>query len=87
MERGVWVATLVVSDATKQKIINSHHIEPNEVEAAVVCVAGLQGRWHDHPERGRRLIVETRIRGKRVLVVLYPTEGADRFHLGSAYFI
>lgn len=85
MER-VWVAALVVSDATKQKIINVHHLHIDEVADAVVCQTGLVATWHDHPERGRRLIVQTLIRGRRALIVLYPTTEPDKFHLGSAYF-
>lgn len=83
----VWVATLVVSDATEQKITQKHHIRLDELEHAIVCVPGLRGTWHSHPTRGRRVLIEAFIRGRRILVVLYPTSRPDEWNLGSAYFI
>jgi hypothetical protein len=80
------IATLCVSAATESKIIQKHGIQMDELEEAVVGVPGLRARWHDHPKRGRRLLVETFIRGRRVLVVLYPSDVENEWNLGSAYF-
>jgi len=84
----IWVADLRVSRATATKIRDEHGLTEQEVKAAVVAVAGLRFTWHDHPQRGRRAIVETAIGRRRVLVVLYPrpTDAyGDSWNLGSAY--
>jgi len=83
----LWVARLLISERTEQKIINSHGIHPEDVRAAVVCVSGLSYSWHSHPVRGRRAIVKTRINEKPALVVLYAADAAwDEWWLGSAYY-
>lgn len=84
-----WVARLYVSDRTAEKLTRKHRLTVQEVEAAVLCVAGLRGVWDDHPERGHRFILEVFIRSRRVLVVLYPADDplGGSWHLGSAYFI
>jgi len=83
----IWVAVLGVSPATAQKISGRHHISEHEIRDAVQCVSGLRYTWDLHPTRGRRAIVETFIRGQRVLVVLYPRPNpyGDAWDLGSAY--
>jgi hypothetical protein len=84
----LWVARLHISARTAQKIIARHAITPEEVRDAVVLRSGLRYVWHDHPQRGRRALVEVVIRGGRTLVVLYPVDDApfgDEFNLGSAY--
>jgi hypothetical protein len=83
----VWVATLHISDRTAKKIVQVHRITPDEVREAVVGVVGLRYVWSKDPERGERAIVETTIRGRRVLVVLYPRQSTmgDEWNLGSAY--
>jgi len=85
----VWVATLHISDRTAQKIVQTHRITPDEVREAVVGVVGLRYVWSEDPERGERAIIETTIRGRRVLVVLYPRESTmgDEWNLGSAYSV
>lgn len=83
----VWVAKLHISARTAQKIVQRHQITPNEVREAVVGVVGLHYVWNEDPERGERAIIETTIRGRRVLIVLYPRESTmgDEWNLGSAY--
>lgn len=84
----IWVADLKISPATAEKIAGKHGISEQEIRDHVVAVAGLNFRWHDHPERGRRALVETFIRDQRVLVVLYPRVAdayGDSWNLGSAY--
>lgn len=77
-----------MSERTQQKIIQKHGITAEEVRDAVMCVPGLDFAWHDHAQRGLRAIIKARIRGRKMLVVLYPAESAfgDAWHLGSAYF-
>jgi hypothetical protein len=84
----IWVADLKISQATADKIAGKHGLSEQEIRDHIVAVAGLRFVWHDHPERGRRAIVETLIRGQRVLVVLYPRvydAYGDAWNLGSAY--
>ena len=84
----IWVADLKCSSRTAEKISSKHALTEAEVREAVVCRTGLRFSWHHHEERGWRAIVETRIRGVRVLVVLYPRPRdayGDVWDLGSAY--
>ena len=84
----IWVADLRVSRATADKIAGRHGLSERDIRDHVVAVAGLRFEWNDHPERGRRVLVETFIRDQRVLVVLYPRVRdayGDSWSLGSAY--
>lgn len=82
----VWVARLIISHATAQKLIRKHHIDPDDVTEALVCVRSLRGHLDDHPVRGLRVLVEFDLRGDRCMAVLYPTDNEfDVFRLGSCY--
>lgn len=83
----LWVAQLIISDATKAKLARSHGLDWRDVNQAVVGVPGLGYAWHDHPERGRRALVEASIGGRTCIVVLYPVDDplGDVWALGSAY--
>ncbi len=87
MPESLWVARLIVSQATRVKLSSKDNIDADEVLDAIVCVAGLYYRWDDNPERGRRALVEADIRGVTVVVVLYPVAdpSGDVYALGSAY--
>jgi hypothetical protein len=83
----LWVARLVISVSTAKKLSARHGLDANDVHDAVVCVRGLLFVWDDDPERGRRAIVETQLRGQQIKVVLYPVNDplGDVYALGSAY--
>jgi hypothetical protein len=83
----LWVAKLLISDATAKKIDSLHRVTEDDVRDAVVCVAGLRYVWDDAPERGLRVLVDVTIGNRQVLVVLYPVDDAmgDAYALGSAY--
>ncbi|GAA1754442.1 hypothetical protein GCM10009681_27020 [Luedemannella helvata] len=85
----LWVARLFISERTVHKIVQRHHIGEHEVRHAVVCVAGLAYVWDEDPDRGLRAIVKTAVRGRPVLIVLYPRADplGDSYNLGSAYFV
>ena len=87
MPEPLWVARLIVSQATRAKLSAKHNLDADEVLDAVVCVAGLRYRWDDDPERGRRVLVEANIRAVTVVIVLYPVAdpSGDVYALGSAY--
>jgi hypothetical protein len=87
MARSLWVAKLIVSAATAEKLAAKHRLDSREVRAAIVGVAGLTYVWHDHPERGRRALIEVSISGRRCVAVPYPVDDAagDVYALGSAY--
>jgi hypothetical protein len=89
VQRTIWIAVLRISPRTSEKITQKHGLSADEVKEAVVCVSGLRFIWDEHPERGYRAIVETRIRGRRALVVLYPVDDqiGDVWSLGSAYLV
>jgi hypothetical protein len=83
----LWVAHLIVSEATAQKLAAKHGLDWREVRDAIVCVRGLRYTWDHHPDRGIRALVEFRQRGRRCIAVLYPVGdlSGDVFALGSAY--
>lgn len=83
----LWVADLIVSQATAEKLSTHHGLDWHEVRDAIVCVSGLRYAWDDDSERGRRALVEAEIRGRSCIVVLYPVEDplGDVYALGSAY--
>ena len=87
MPEPLWVARLIVSQATRAKLSSKHNLNADEVLDAIVCVEGLDYRWDNDPERGWRALVEADIRGVPVIVVLYPVEDpfGDAYALGSAY--
>lgn len=87
MTTPLWVARLIISARTAEKLASRHGLDQQEVHDAIVCVRGLSYIWDDDPERGRRALVEVRIRGRRCLVVLYPVADAsgDVYALGSVY--
>jgi hypothetical protein len=89
MAEAIWVARLRISNATAHKISTQRGLQAHEVREAVECVRGLTFVWDDDRDRGRRAIVETFIRGHRVLVVLYPADDpfGEVFDLGSAYHL
>jgi hypothetical protein len=83
----LWVAELIVSDATARKLAAKHRLDWREVHDAIVGVRGLRYAWHDHPLRGRRALVEIHVGHQRCVAMLYPVGIAptDVFALGSAY--
>jgi hypothetical protein len=83
----LWVADLLISEATATKIRAAHSLEPADVRDEVVCRSGLHYVWDDDPERGLRAIVQIRMNGVDVYVVLYDAHHplGDVYHLGSAY--
>ncbi len=85
-DRTFVVAVLYVSYRTEQKLIQRHQITMQDVEDAILNVRGLHGSWDNDPERGPRLLIRVTIRGRRALIVLYPTINPTEWNLGSAYF-
>lgn len=87
MPQRLWVARLVVSRATARKLAAKHGLGWRDVRDAIVCVRGLRYTWHQHPERGRRALVEFTLHGRRCIAVLYPVHDSygNVFALGSAY--
>jgi hypothetical protein len=87
MDAPLWVARLIVSQKTAEKLAGRHRLNWQDVRDSVVCVSGLRYAWDRDPERGRRALVEVEIRGMLCLVVLYPVDDSsgDVYALGSAY--
>lgn len=87
MAGSLWVARLIISDATKQKLSALHGLDWHDVNEAIVGVRGLAYIWDDDPERGRRALVEADVGGRRCVAVLYPVDDpiGDIYALGSAY--
>jgi hypothetical protein len=87
VDRRLWVARLIISDATKQKLSALHGLDWHDINEAVVGVRGLSYFWHDDPERGIRAIVAIEVNGRNCTAVLYPVADpfGDTYALGSAY--
>lgn len=85
----LWVAQLLISAKTRDKIVGDHGITEDEVRVAVECAERLDFVWDVDLERGERAIVSTTIRSRPVLVVLYDAEHpmGDVYWLGSCYFV
>jgi hypothetical protein len=83
----LWVARLIISDATKKKLSVRHGLDWRDVTEALVGARGLRYLWDDDSERGRRAIVQIRIGGRRCEAVLYPVDDpmGGVWALGSAY--
>lgn len=83
----IWIASLLVSAATAEKLSARHGLSADEVRDALTCVAGLQYKWDHHPARGSRALVRLDIRDQIVLAVLYPVDDplGGVWRLGSAY--
>lgn len=82
----LWIAELVISDRTAEKIRRKHHLEPDDVRDALVGVTGLRYVIAGQPEPSHP-IVEFTLKGQRVLAVIYPRTSAmgDAWNLASAY--
>ena len=87
MARSLWVARLIISEATAEKLSAKHGLDHREVRNAIVGITGLTYAWHDDPERGRRALVEVWLGDRRCIAVLYPVDdtAGDTYALGSAY--
>jgi hypothetical protein len=85
--RQLWIATLHISPVTRQKLLQRHRVDPEMLRARLVAVSWLRFSWHDHPTRGRRVVVDLPHGRRRLLVVLYPTDRSDTWHLASAYVV
>ena len=85
----IWIERLRISQRVAEKIADQHHIQPQEVRAAVERVEGLNFSWDHDPERGLRAIIDVQIQDENALVVVYPTENPmdHEWRLGSAYLI
>lgn len=86
LPRFVWVAEVLVSDATAGKIRAKHDLDPAEIAALVQSPPPRLGRWV-RDERGARLYVQvTTAKRQDVLLVLYPASG-QVWRLVSAYVL
>jgi hypothetical protein len=85
--KSLWVAKLLISQATRAKLASKHDLDADDVLDAILCVEGLSASWDADADRGLRAVVETRIRGVTVIAVLYPVDDpiGDAYALGSAY--
>jgi hypothetical protein len=81
--RPLWVARVLISPRTAQKVAQRHGIDVDALRDAIVCVEGLPYVWDEDPGRGPRAIISVSIMAKPCYVVLYPTNDPDIYRLGS----
>lgn len=82
----VWIVEIIASSAVLAKINQKHNVTLEEVREAALLGAADQVAWHNHPERGWRLLVKGKTAdGQPLNIVLYPDENdEERFYLGTA---
>lgn len=83
----LWVAELIISPRVRAKLLDDHHLDPEDVRRAIVGVSGLRFKARSDPPRGPRAYIEVFIGQVRVLCALYPVDHpmGDVYALGSAY--
>ena len=85
-----WVSEVHVNPRIAQKIVDDHGLSVEAVVAAVVRREVSEASWDDHPRHGRRLLVKVTIKGRRVLIALFPAKNpaqVNHYHLGTAHVI
>lgn len=81
---GYDIRSVYISPAVNAKINSKHGVTQDEVLDA--CVRVVTASWIAD-ERGRRLYIDGKTaRGRRLLVVLYPTNDPSLWNPGTAYF-
>jgi hypothetical protein len=74
----VVVATLIIDPQIEAKIREKHKLTAAEVKEAVIYARDAQAEWEDHPDYGRRLVVQgTTYRGRPVIAYLVPLDESD----------
>ena len=83
----LWIAELIISDATKRKLAGKHHLHWRDVHDALVGVRGLPYVRDDDPRKGERVLVQIILAGRRCVAVLYPIDdpSGDVYALATAY--
>ncbi|MDQ6726505.1 MAG: hypothetical protein M3066_10130 [Actinomycetota bacterium] len=79
-----------MSYAIAAKLAAKHPpVTVTEVREAVLFTHLVRAWWHEHPERGRRLLViGTTYEGRRLQAVLYPLDEVDgTWFLGTAMYV
>lgn len=88
--QAAYIAEVRVSDAIAAKLAAKHPpVTVTEVREALVFTRLVRAWWHEHPERGRRLLViGTTYGGRRLQAVLYPLDEEDgTWFLGTAMYV
>jgi hypothetical protein len=85
--QSLWVAELIVSDATKAKLSAKHQLDWRDIRDAIVCTRSLRYTWDNDPVRGIRALAEIVIRGRWCIAILYPVDdpSGDVYALITAY--
>lgn len=83
----VWIAELIISRPTANKITARHRLDPEDVYRELVGVSGLSGRVVSDAERGERVLIDFSVGGDRCIAVLYDTHHplGGVWRLASAY--
>jgi len=82
----VWIAELLISDRTANKIAGKHGLETADVRAAILCGRPLLGKWSTNRHGKARILLRVQVAGRPCIVVIYPA-GDDVWHLASAYVL
>ncbi len=88
MRYSIYVARLLVSWRTADKITNRHGIALVDLRDEVECVEGLQGVRDDRSDGSTRYYLFVKINRRNVKVVLCPHPAdVDVYYLASAYHV
>ncbi|MGI8535625.1 MAG: hypothetical protein ACR2K2_03835 [Mycobacteriales bacterium] len=81
-----WIARLLISARTVEKISSKHGLGPNDVTDAVTCQVGLRAVLDKDPDRGPRFFINVDVAGVPATIVLRAVEhDVDVYVLVSAY--
>lgn len=78
MMPSVWIVDVLITPEVEHKLWVKHGLKSSDVEEAVRFGAYREGRWHEHPIYGRRLLVKGEtFGGVPVIAYLRPIDEAE----------
>jgi hypothetical protein len=73
-----WIAEIQISPEMEDKIRSRRFVTGDQVREACIPDAYDEAGWHNHPEHGRRLLVECRTsQNVKLKVILLPVDEAE----------
>ena len=73
----IWIAELLISERTAQKLRIKHGLNPADVRRALLATRGLRARRIRDEERGERFLVRSSVNGEDCLAVLHDASSTD----------
>lgn len=83
----VYIALITFPPGMAAKLASKHGVSEDEVRDTFELPGRPQrGSWNEHPEHGRRLVVEGKSpHGRRIVAMLAPTADVDVWRIRTAW--